>query len=80
MGNCSASISDSNNQAVCTALVAGPRGNRLVALLEDLILKHMIIQDAVDETNAYLIGLKQDADGNPITEQWQTIGRVRVQS
>lgn len=56
-------------------------GHALVAwtrLLDDMILRHMSVQSALTETNAYLLTLPPDANGNPVTEQWQIIGDSSV--
>jgi hypothetical protein len=50
-------------------------GHAVVAwghLLDDLILQHMKVQDAVNETNKYLLTLPG------VTEQWQVVGDGNV--
>ena len=47
-------------------------------LLDDLILLHMNVQAAVNETNAYLLTLPPDVNNHPVTEQWQVIGDGNV--
>jgi hypothetical protein len=43
-------------------------------LLFDLVVKHMQLGPAVDESNAYFLTLGNDVNGKPITEQWKVIG------
>jgi hypothetical protein len=47
-------------------------------LLDDLILQRMTVQNAVTDTNTYLLTLPPDVNGNPVTEQWQVVGDGNV--
>lgn len=46
-------------------------------LLDDLVLKHMNVSNAVTETNAW-VKTRKDVNGNAVTEQWQVIGDGNV--
>jgi hypothetical protein len=43
-------------------------------LLYLLVNQHMQVKDAYPKANSYLLSFGKDADNNPITEQWQTVG------